>query len=102
MARIVEERVGLQVSVSDADFIGTVRHAFTHFTMTKHVAVVQAGDVEAMPLESSYYTQLRWVTAEEARLLALTRSDQKILAMVAEHLKHYLKLRAIRKSLDRV
>ena len=84
VVRIVVKRVGLQVTVSDADFIGTVRHTFTHFTMTKHVAVVHVGDVEAMPLQSSYYTQLRWVTAEEARLLALTRSDQKILAMVMQ------------------
>ena len=84
VADIVEERVGLQVLVSDANFIGTVRHAFTHFIMTKHVAVVRVGDVEAAPLQSNYYTRLMWVTAEEARSLALTRSDQKILAMMAK------------------
>ena len=82
VAGIVAERAGLQVPVSDDNFIGTVQHSFTHFTLTKHVAVVQVAEIDAQ-LQSSYYTQLRWVTAEEARLLAVTRSDQKILAMIA-------------------
>ena len=81
LAQIVQARTGLSVEVSDADFIGTVQHGFTHFTMTKHVALVRVNETSA-PLRSDDYTQLRWVTAEEAAALALTRSDQKILAMV--------------------
>ena len=35
------QQTGLQVEVNEADFVGAVKHAFTHFKITKHVFVVR-------------------------------------------------------------
>ena len=42
VARMVAERVGLPVPVSDEDVIGTVQHGFTHFTLQLALAVGEA------------------------------------------------------------
>ena len=43
LRRILRGATGLRVPVKPGDFAGQVRHAFTHFRITRHVAVVRLG-----------------------------------------------------------
>ena len=80
--RAVAQQTGLQVEVNETDFIGTVKHAFTHFKITKHVFGVRLATSPNVPANPASYLQLKWVKLDEIKNLALTRSDQKILAML--------------------
>ena len=85
LADVVRERTGLQINDLDgeAEMIGTVKHAFTHFKITRQVWLVTAHRV-ASPHPNGY-DQLRWVPLDHIKQLALTRSDQKILALYEKH-----------------
>jgi adenine-specific DNA glycosylase len=83
--RMVAQQAGLQIDpleVNEADFVGTVKHAFTHFKITKHVFVVRLHRAIEVAAHQSNYQQLKWVDLDDIQKLALTRSDQKILAMI--------------------
>jgi A/G-specific adenine glycosylase len=83
--RMAAQQAGLQrdqLEVSEADFVGTVKHAFTHYKITKHVFVVQLHALPKVKTNKSSYQQLDWIEPSDIQNLALTRSDQKILAMI--------------------
>ena len=80
--RMTAQQTGLQVNVDEEDFIGTVKHTFTHFKITKHVFVVRLKTSSKALVLASGYQQLKWVKLDEIKQLALTRSDQKILEML--------------------
>ena len=104
---VVRERTGLLIDESDAVMIGAVKHAFTHFKITRHVYLVHIPTNQklkpsfprrresrpASTLDSRLrgnddpngYDQLRWVPFDQVRALALTRSDQKILELYEKH-----------------
>ena len=91
---VVRERTGLIVDDEAAEMIGTVKHAFTHFKITRHVFVVaRIIGMEALadsrlkpPFQKERgYAQLHWVPLNKIRQLALTRSDQKIFALYEKH-----------------
>jgi A/G-specific adenine glycosylase len=79
IARMVRQRVGLDVAVDAA--LGTVKHAFTHFKITRHVWLCEADDMTAPTAHP--YAALRWVRAAELHTLALARADQRIAALLA-------------------
>ena len=80
--RMAVQHIGLQVVVNTEDFIGIVKHAFTHFKITKHVFEVRLSTSPKVLANPSSYKQVHWVEMNEIKQLALTRSDQKILAML--------------------
>ncbi|MCW1970714.1 MAG: A/G-specific adenine glycosylase [Anaerolineae bacterium] len=63
------------------DHIGQVKHAFTHFRITRHV--VFADDV-APTLQLDAHN---WVSPSEIDKLALTKSDQRILTLCQANIK---------------
>ncbi|NJM40236.1 MAG: A/G-specific adenine glycosylase [Anaerolineae bacterium] len=80
--RMAVQQAGAQVEVNEANFMGTVKHAFTHFRITKHVFVVRLSSSPDAQANPASYQQLRWVKLDDVRQLALTRSDQRILEML--------------------
>lgn len=74
----IQERVGISILITAGDFIGAVRHTFTHFQQTRWVARVRLVEAGPPPRPAAGYIAARWVTREEMSHLALTRSDQKI------------------------
>jgi adenine-specific DNA glycosylase len=80
----VARRTGLRIDAEAAQLLGEVKHGFTHFTMTRQVWLIE--NVDGMTsLHASGYDDLRWVTADECRRLALTRSDGRILDLYLQH-----------------
>ncbi len=78
---LILRRSGLKVKPSQAQPLGVVKHAFTHFKMTRQVWLVRLPTPgRALPRPQGY-EQLIWATAEEAEQLALTRSDRRIWEM---------------------
>lgn len=57
-------------------YIGLVKHAFTHFRITRHV--VFADHVKPTRYSENY----RWVSTEDITKLALTKSDLRILELL--------------------
>ncbi|MGQ9815529.1 MAG: A/G-specific adenine glycosylase [Candidatus Roseilinea sp.] len=78
LAQLIHERTGVSIRVAAEDFIGAVRHTFTHFRLTRWVARVRLAEAGAAPQHSAGYIAARWVTRKEMSQLALTRSDRKI------------------------
>jgi A/G-specific adenine glycosylase len=78
LAQLVQARAGVSIHVAPGDFIGMVRHTFTHFRLTRWVARIRLVEAGATPRHAAGYVAARWVTHEEISQLALTRSDQKI------------------------
>ncbi len=78
LAQLVRKRTGVSIRVAPGDFIGVVRHTFTHFRLTRWVARVWLAGAGATPQHGAGYVAARWVTPEAMSELALTRSDQKI------------------------
>lgn len=64
------------------DHIGQVKHAFTHFRITRHV--VFADDI-APTLQPDTHN---WVSLDDINQLALTKSDLRILALLHTHIKN--------------
>ena len=96
---MLAEKCGLGVDIGEENLIGAVKHAFTHFKITRHVFFVHpkprrlaqkklaGGTLAGQParLESEFYQLLRFVSREELAALALTRSDLRIVEMVESH-----------------
>jgi A/G-specific adenine glycosylase len=78
LMHIIRERTGLRINVHDDDFIGDMKHGFSHFTMVRRVALVRTRYTQPKIRFAAGYTELRWVSQEELTALALTRSDRKI------------------------
>ena len=82
---MIRHRTGIQICDDQVQKLGSVKHAFTHFKITRtvwSVTVNLVGDQIAISKSpASGYAELRWVTPSEIAMLALTRSDQKILEL---------------------
>jgi A/G-specific adenine glycosylase len=80
---VLASRADLSASVAESDFIGVVKHTFTHFRLERHVArfVLQAAPAE--PVGDGSYARLMWADRNEISRLALTGSDHKVLALIA-------------------
>lgn len=81
---MVGRRTGLQIDAEAAQLLGGVKHGFTHFKMTRQVWLIEGVNSQTS-LTSNGYDELRWVTLDECRRLALTRSDQRILDLYRRH-----------------
>jgi A/G-specific adenine glycosylase len=79
---VVQTVSGLDIHATQQDFIGQVKHTFTHFQMVRHVALIRLASPTPPLQPSDQYTNMRWLTQPEIAALALTRSDQKILALL--------------------
>ena len=75
-------RAGLRARVADADFVGVVRHTFTHFRLERHVAQIHLVDAPVGPVGDGSYARLIWADRDEIARLALTGSDHKVLALI--------------------
>jgi A/G-specific adenine glycosylase len=93
LGEMVKRRTGLIVDAEAGRDLGAVKHAFTHFKITRHVYLVEARLLSPELVEGSKdaslrpdgYDQLLWVPFDEVRQLALTRSDQKIMDLYEAH-----------------
>lgn len=81
LADLILRRSGLKVKPSHAQPLGAVKHAFTHFKLTRQVWLVRLPKPARAPLRPRGYERLIWATPEEVEQLALTRSDRRIWAM---------------------
>ena len=88
LAQLIHERAGISIRVTPEDFIGLVRHVFTHFRLTRWVARIRLAGAGAAPQHSAGYIAARWVTRKEMSQLALTRSDQKICELAFGRASH--------------
>jgi len=79
---ILATRAGLRARVASANFVGVVRHTFTHFRLERHVARIRLIDAPDGPVGDGSYARLVWADREEITRLALTRSDHKVLALI--------------------
>lgn len=70
-------RLGIATQPHEVVALGTVKHGFTHFKITRHVVLAHIQPTIPLP-NSSAYQHLRWVSPPDIATLALTRSDQKI------------------------
>jgi A/G-specific adenine glycosylase len=82
LEQIILSACGLRITVQQHDFIGLVKHTFTHFHMVRHMALLHLNQITPHVQPSAQYTNMRWVTRDQIADLALTRSDQKTLAFV--------------------
>ena len=93
IAAQVLTRIGAaQLDLQAMTMLGTVKHAFTHFKITKHVVLAQV-DGPLPEFATTIYQQLKWVRLPDLTQLALTRSDQKIGEMVLKQKKIKLKIK---------
>jgi adenine-specific DNA glycosylase len=101
LRRVLRRTTGLRAPVKPGDFAGQVEHAFTHFRITRHVAVVRLGMRDWKSgirdwglgigdggvVKKNTYAALRWVPPAELSRLALARSDHKVLSLALPFLK---------------
>jgi A/G-specific adenine glycosylase len=93
LSEVLRAKTGLRLRIDVGDFIGLVKHGFTHFQMTRHVALLRVSSHQPAVRIGSDYTDARWVMPKELKALALTRSDQRIAALVLKdgaHTPHLL------------
>lgn len=88
LAQLIHERTGVSIRAAAEDFIGAVRHTFTHFRLTRWVARLRLAGAGATPQHSAGYIAARWVTRREMSQLALTRSDRKICELAFGEASH--------------
>ena len=81
---VLATRAGLRARVADADFVGVVRHTFTHFRLERHVARIVLRAAPSAIAGDGSYTRLIWADRAEIARLALTGSDHKVLALIAQ------------------
>jgi A/G-specific adenine glycosylase len=81
LADILLAQTGLRLDIQDSQFIGQVRHGFTHFELTRHVALVSVPARQPKLHKGEQYQGLRWVSRKGLQELALARSDHKILQL---------------------
>lgn len=79
---VLMTRAGLRARVANADFVGVVRHTFTHFRLERHVAQIRLVDAPLGPVGDGSYARLIWADRDEIARLALTGSDHKVLALI--------------------
>jgi A/G-specific adenine glycosylase len=80
-AGMVYERCGLSVAGGTA--CGRVKHAFTHFKITRHLFAFHCAGAD-QSLATEGYATCGWFTLAEVDALALTRSDRRIVALLAQ------------------
>lgn len=78
---LIVHRSGLKVTPSKATQLGAVKHAFTHFKLTRRVWLVRLPVPGRTPPRANGYDRLIWATPAEVERLALTRSDRRIWEM---------------------
>jgi A/G-specific adenine glycosylase len=78
VAAMVLERTGLRVTVTAGAPLTRIKHAFTHFKITKHVFAC-ACDRARPEFNLSGYAAAGWFTRAEIEALALARSDRRLL-----------------------
>jgi A/G-specific adenine glycosylase len=79
IARMARARCGLRVNAIHQ--LGAVKHAFTHFKITRHAWLCACA--HPTPIDAPAYTATRWVQPGDIGALALTRSDQRIAALAS-------------------
>ena len=80
--REVKEEVGLDVEAIAA--LGTVQHAYTHFSVTLHTFVCKHVTGEPQALEVA---EVRWITPDRFDEFAFPVANQKIFPLFAEWMK---------------
>lgn len=87
LERMIVARTGLRIGRAEVTLLGEVRHAFTHFRITRHAWLVRlATGRRATTLQAKGYSHLLWASPAELEGLALARSDQKIWQMCRDRL----------------
>ena len=92
LADIIHTVSGLHVNINADDFLGKVKQTFTHLHMIRHVTRIRLKRVTPHLKRSEQYADMRWVSREQINALALTRSDQKILALAVDHADQHKQL----------
>ncbi len=82
---MIARRAGLTGEVYGARLLGTVKHTFTHFRMTRQVWLVHWPATGNTSPRASGYDRLLWATPSDVERLALTRSDRTIWEMYRAH-----------------
>ncbi|PJF46906.1 MAG: A/G-specific adenine glycosylase [Chloroflexi bacterium] len=78
---LIAHKTGLRVKATQAEQLGIVKHAFTHFKLTRRVWLVRLPMPGRTPPRTNGYDRLIWATPAEVERLALTRSDRRIWEM---------------------
>ncbi|MCL6511800.1 MAG: A/G-specific adenine glycosylase [Anaerolineae bacterium] len=81
LKRMIVTRTGLHIGRADIAPLGEVKHAFTHFRITRRAWLVRLATRCHATLQPKGYGRLLWASPAEVESLALTRSDQKIWQM---------------------
>jgi|YNPBryunderm2012_1023409.scaffolds.fasta_scaffold01623_4 A/G-specific adenine glycosylase len=84
LKQVVAARAGLVIEQAEFEWLGEVRHAFTHLRITRHAWRVMLREREPAKAAPEAYAALRWATPAEVINLALTRSDQKLWQLYQE------------------
>ncbi len=80
---VLASRAGLSAGIAETNFIGVIRHTFTHFRLERHVARIVLTAADTIPVGDGSYARLIWADRDEIARLALTGSDHKVLALIA-------------------
>lgn len=75
IARELKEELGINTAV--ADFFMTVKHAYSHFTMTMHVYLAKIISGRPRPIDCADYT---WVKIPDLDQFAYSKADLQVVA----------------------
>jgi len=78
LKQMIMARAGLAIEHAEVKWLGEVKHAFTHFRITRYAWQVALPARRATEAAPNAYVALRWVMPAEVTNLALTRSDRKL------------------------
>jgi A/G-specific adenine glycosylase len=78
LRRIVLEELGLKINVHD-DVISSVKHAYTHFSMTLHIYRCTHNGAEP---DLSLCRDWQWIAPEDFKKLPFSRAERKVIAAV--------------------
>jgi len=81
LKQMIAARAGLLIERAEIRWLGEVKHAFTHFRITRRAWVVMLSTSQPAATGPGAYACLRWLRPEEVPGLALARSDQKLWQM---------------------
>ena len=81
LKQMIAARAGLLIEQAKIRWLGEVKHAFTHFRITRRAWIVALSASQPAAAEPGAYACLRWLRPEEVPGLALARSDQKLWQM---------------------
>ena len=81
LKQMIAARAGLLIEQAEIRWLGEVKHAFTHFRITRRAWIVALSASQPAAAEPGAYACLRWLRPEEVPGLALARSDQKLWQM---------------------